>query len=406
MKILIICYVYPPEVAPAGVMVKELAEYLTAKAHQVTVQTGWPNHPHGELYAGYAMKWRQVQREGSHAVQRVAMMIANKESPIRRFGVYASFAASSLANGWSLGRQDVVVCLSTPLVGVWTAWAMARLWRARFVNVIFDLWPETIRNAGLISEGTLYKIVRRIDAANCRWSDAISVLGQGMKDQVMARGLAEEDVDVIPFWIDTERIRPTSRDNAWRREYDIPLDKFIVLFAGTIGYVSGAQILAETAEKLANRKDILLLVVGEGVVKAELEQLARDRGVTNMRFLPFQPAERLEEVQGTADVGLVTLLPDSGISSVPSKVLGYMAAGRPVIASAPADTDTARLVSDIPCGLVCDVQDPGALAKAIVRMADDESARLQWGRNARKYVEDNLSRTQVVSRYERMILGG
>ncbi len=403
MKILIICYVYPPEVAPAGIMVRELADALTDKGHQVTVQTGWPNHPQGKLFPGYQQKWRQMERHGRHNVQRVAMMIADKSSPIRRMGVYASFAASSFLNGLSLGRHDVVVCLSTPLMGVWTAWALARLWRARFVNVIFDLWPEAILNAGLIKNNLLYRIIRKIDTLNCRCSDAISVLGQGMKDEVVARGIAPGNVDVIPFWIDTQKIKPISRDNPWRREQSIPPETFVALFAGTIGYTSGAQILVETAKLLEHRKNILILVVGEGVVKKELETMARDAGTANLRFLPFQPDSRLKEVQGTADVGLVTLLPDSGISSVPSKVLGYMAAGRPVIASAAENSDTARLISSAPCGLVCPPQNPQALADSIVQLADDELKCCDFGLNAREYAEKFFSPASVINKYERLI---
>ncbi len=403
MKILIICYVYPPEIAPAGVMIKELAEYLSAKGHKVTVQTGWPNHPQGKLYPGYRMRWRQMERDGQHNVQRVAMMIADKKSPLRRLGIYASFAFSSFFNGLTLGRHDVVVSLSTPLIGVWTAWALARLWRGRFVNVIFDLWPEAIRNAGLIRESLFYRIIRKIDTLNCRCSDAISVLGQGMKDEVVARGISLEAVKVIPFWIDTQKIQPVSRDNAWRKAQGIASDIFVALFAGTIGHASGAQILVETAQRLRHRKDILILVVGEGVAKNELEKLAQDRGVTNIRFLPFQPVKRLEEVQGTADVGLVTLLPDSGITSVPSKVLGYMAAGRAVIASVADNSDTAQLVQKVPCGLVCPPQNPQAFADCILHLADNESIRREYGLNARHYVEKHFSRVNVVNQYERLI---
>jgi len=384
-------------------MTKELAEDLSAKGHKVTVQTGWPNHPQGKLYPGYRMRLRQMERDGQHNVQRIATTIADKKSPFRRLGVYVSFAFSSFFNGLALGRYDVVVNLSTPIVGSWTAWALARLWRARFVNIIFDLCPEIIRNAGLIGENSLYRIIRAIDTLNCRCSDAISVLGEGMKDQVIARGISPENIKVIPFWIDTQKIQPVSRNNAWRKEQGIASDIFVALFAGTIGYISGTQILVETAQQLIHRKNILILVVGEGVAKNELEKLAQDMSLTNIRFLPFQPAERLEEVQGTADVGLITLLPDSGITSVPSKVLGYMAAGRAIIVSATEKSDTARLIRNIPCGFVCPSQNPQALANRILRMADNESIRHEYGLNARHYVEKHFSRVNVVDQYEQLI---
>ena len=139
--------------------------------------------------------------------------------------------------------------------------------------------------------------------------------------------------------------------------------------------------------------------------KKELENLTKDAGITNIRFLPFQPDIRLNELQNTADAGLVTLRTNSGISSVPSKVLGYMAAGRPVIASAAERSDTARLIREVPCGLTCPPQDPQALADTIETMANENSLRLEFGQNARRYTVNQFLRERIVDQYERLILG-
>lgn len=406
LKVLIICYIYPPEVAPAGIMVRELAEDFSRDGHEVTVQTGWPNHPRGELFSGYKVRCRHIESEGRHRVMRVAHAIYPKSSALLRLWTYLTFAVSSFLNGLTLGRQDVVVCLSTPMFGVWTAWLMAKLWRARFVNVIFDLYPEAIRNAGLIGDSLPYRICRWIDTRNTRWSDQITTLGEGMRQAILARGgIPEDKVRVVPFWLDTQRIRPLDRNNDWRREQGIPEETFIALFAGTIGYASGAQILAETARELRHRKEILLLIVGEGVVKDELRELSRTNGLDNIRFLPFQPEDRLAEVQSTADVGLLTLRPKSGTSSVPSKVLGYMAAGRPVIASAQEDTDTAKLIREADCGLVTPVGDGKAIAEAIAQLADAPSQATKFGQNARRHVVQHFSRGVIVREYSDLIIG-
>jgi len=204
--------------------------------------------------------------------------------------------------------------------------------------------------------------------------------------------------------VDTEKSKPLPRDNAWRREQGIAAETFVAMFAGTIGYASGAQVLADTAAALADRQDILLLVVGEGVVKAELERLAAERGLRNMRFLPFQPADRLAEMQSAADVGLVTLLPQSGMSSVPSKVLGYMAAGKPVVASVPEDTDTAGLIRRAECGGVTPAPDGGAMARAIESLADDRERTEGLGRRARQCAVESFSRAKVVAMYRDAIV--
>ena len=140
------------------------------------------------------MRWRSIEQDGLHRLMRVGHAIGPKSSPLRRLWVYFTFAISSFLNGLTLGRHDVVVCLSTPLFGVWTAWALAKLWRGRFVNVIFDLWPETIRNTGLIGENFLYRLTRRIDTLNCRASDVITALGEGLKAEIVARRI---DPDLV-----------------------------------------------------------------------------------------------------------------------------------------------------------------------------------------------------------------
>lgn len=406
MRILIICYVYPPEVASAGPMVRQLAQDLAREGHDVTVLTGWPNHPAGKVFPGYSMRWRSVESDGRHRVMRVAHAVGSKIAPIRRMWIYFTFAVSSLANGLTLGRHDVVVSLSTPIFGVWTAWLLAKCWGARFVNVLFDIWPEAIINAGLARPNALYRLVRRIDTLNCQLSDVISTLGEGMRQMLIHRGIEPAKVKVIPFWIDTDEIRPLPRDNAWRREQGIAPDKFVALFAGTVGYASGVQVLVEAAKHLQSRSDILIVVVGEGPVKKEIEELARASGVGNMRLFPFQPAERVAELQSAADVGLVTLQAQSGASSVPSKMLGYMAAGRAVIASAAPETDTAKLIAQADCGLTVPAQDAAAIAEAIRTLADDPDRCRHLGSQARRCTEQLFSPQAVLRQYKQVIVPG
>ena len=149
---------------------------------------------------------------------------------------------------------------------------------------------------------------------------------------------------------------------------------------GTIGYVSGAEILIEAARVLKSRRDILILCVGGGPLRDRLADTAARERLDNLRFLPFQPAEDLDQVQATADIGLVTLLSDAGKTSVPSKVLGYLAAGRPVVASVAADSDTAKMVEEAGCGRVTTCMDPVALAGAIRELADDPDTRSAMGK--------------------------
>jgi colanic acid biosynthesis glycosyl transferase WcaI len=167
--------------------------------------------------------------------------------------------------------------------------------------------------------------------------------------------------------------------------------------------VSGARIVAEAARQLRARDDILFLFVGEGEEKSLVESKSREYGLGNMRFLPFQPRERLSEVQATADLAMVTLAPGRGRTSVPSKVLGYMAAGRPILGSVDADADTATVITDNDLGLVVPPGDPALLADAVVQLADDEPARRRHGAKARALLEERYSTARVLAEYERSL---
>lgn len=406
LRIALICHVYPPEHAPAGVMILELAEDLAANGHQVTVITGWPNHPAGVLFPGWQARWRLVEQNSrGFRVIRCGHSIHPREGTFWRLWYYLTFGVSALINGWGAGRVDAVLCLATPVFGSWAAWLLARIKGARFVYAIFDLHPEGTANAGLIGRGLPYRVLRAADTLLCRWSDSIVTLSAGLRGEILARGIGPEKVAIVPFWLDCGKIRPGQRENAWRQEQGIVPEIFVALYAGTIGYVSGAEVLIETARHLAPRRDILILCVGEGPIKDRLTETTAHLGLDNLRFLPFQPASVLEQVQATADVGLVTLLPEAGKTSIPSKVLGYLAAARPVIASVAPESDTAKMIRQGACGRVTACMDPAALAEAIRDLVDDSQTRLAMGQRGRAYFEQFFDRGTCVRAYERLLSG-
>lgn len=404
LNVAIICHVFPPEHAPAGVMVQELAEDLTASGHCVTILTGWPTHPAGVLFPNWRARWRSVSIDVlGFRVIRCGHSIHRRESIAWRLWYYLSFGGSTLLNGLKAGRFDAVLCLSTPVFGSWTAWLLAKIKGARFVYAIYDLHPESAANASLIGKGWPYRFLRAADTLLCRLSDAVVTLSAGLRREILARGISATQVTVVPFWLDGKKICPSERDNHWRCEHGIEKELFVALYAGTIGFVSGAEVLLETARQLASRKDILILCVGDGPTKARLATLSGELGLKNIRFLPFQPASVLNDVQATADVGLVTLLSEAGKTSVPSKVLGYLAAARPVIASVAQESDTAIMINEASCGRVTASGDPAALALAIRDLADHRADRIEMGQRGRAYFEQHFDRLTCVGAYERLL---
>jgi colanic acid biosynthesis glycosyl transferase WcaI len=183
----------------------------------------------------------------------------------------------------------------------------------------------------------------------------------------------------------------------------IPVNKFVVLYAGTMGLVSGAEVVLEAAQVLQSYPDILFLFVGEGQIKDRLKEQVQTSRLTNVCFLPFQPRERLSEVQSTADVSLVTLAPGRGKTSVPSKVLGYMAAARPVVASGDHDCDTADTIRQAQCGLIVQPGNGQELAKALLSLYHNPDQREAFGQAGRQYFLQHFDRRVVMEKYLALI---
>lgn len=385
-------------------MTAELAEDLVMRGHRVTVLTGWPSHPAGVIYSGWAARWRSIEDDPrGFRVIRCWHSLHSRGSKLWRLWYYFTFGASTLFIGLGAGRFDAVLALSTPVFGGWTAWLLSRLKGARFVYGIFDLHPESAANAGLLNRGWIFRILRTLDTLLCSASDAIVTLSEGLRAEILNRGVPGAKVQLVPFWLDGQKITPGMRGNGWRQQQGISQASFVVLYAGTIGHVSGAEVLIETALHLAGNPNILLLCVGDGPVKDRLVDESKRANLSNIKFLPFQPAEVLSDVQSTADVGLVTLLPDAGKTSIPSKVLGYLAAGRPVIASVALDSDTAKMIRRGACGRVTASQDAIALANAILELYGDLKLCRVLGRRARSYFEQHYDRGPCVTLYEKVL---
>ena len=403
-SIIIATQVFPPEIHPSAVMVRELAEHLAANGWDVTVCAGLPHHPRGKIYDGYHWRPWQTEAKNGVSVTRLGHLVHQSRAIPMRSAVFVSQAMAE-ALGALLQRQraDVILVYGPPLIGASLAAIAACRHRSKLVNVIYDIYPDVAVETGKVKNRAVIRAAQWAEKLQYRVSDRTIVLSEGFKRTLVAKGVPAEKIAVIPIWLDPEEIRPMSRDNAWRREQGIPLDKFVVLYAGTIGVVSGATVVADAAALLRDNQDILFLFVGEGEEKPKVEARARELGLANMKFLPFQPRERLAEVQATADVGLVTLAPGRGRTSVPSKVLGYMSAGRPVIASVDEDSDTAGEISASEIGVSVAPGCAESLASAISEMKKSTGRRIGQGERARNRLEVEYAKRSVLERYERLL---
>jgi colanic acid biosynthesis glycosyl transferase WcaI len=402
MKIMIICQWFPPEYAPVGVMLKELAEDLTKSGYSVTVVTGFPNHPAGTVFEGYRKRLFFTERMDGIRVIRCYLYTSPRKTFLRRVANYFSFAATSFAAALVLQRQDLLFIVSPPLSNGLIALLLHRLKGLRFIFNVQDLYPDAAMSVGVIRNRLLIKILKRIELAIYRGAERVAVISEGFKENLLAKGVPDPKIRIIYNWLDACEIVPLPRDNEFARAHGLT-GKFVILYSGTIGMISGAEIIIECAETLKTYRDILFLFVGEGVAKEAISEKARSTGLDNIRFLAFQPRNILSQVQSSADVSVVTLSKGKGKTSVPSKVLGYMAAARPVVASVDPDSDTRQLIERAGCGICVDPEDVQELSLAIESLYHDRGKASLLGRRGREFLISNWDRKIITSHYERLL---
>lgn len=386
MRVLITSQVFPPEIHPTARIVRELAGSLSDAGHQVTVVTGYPNHPHGRVLDGYAKKWILRERIDGVSVIRGWHLTSSAQSVPIRAVLFLSQAVGIAIAGWTAGRSDVVINFGPPLAGPVLSALLSGARRARLISVIYDLYPDVAIDSGVVRNRAVIWLAKALERWIYRTSDRIVVLSEGFRRALVdGKGVPGEKIRVITVWLDTNELRRPSILGDWRAAQGIPEDTFLVIYAGTIGLVSGAEVMAEVAREFAEDRGVLFLFVGEGKNKDAVRE--RTTGLRNIRFLDFQPREHVAAMLSSADIGVMTLLPGRGRTSVPSKVLAYMAVELPVLAGCDADSDSARMVREAGCGMVVPPSDAAAISDAIRDFRADPDARREAGKRGRAYLE-------------------
>jgi glycosyltransferase involved in cell wall biosynthesis len=220
---------------------------------------------------------------------------------------------------------------------------------------------------------------------------------------LISRGVEPAKLVVISNWADTERIVPGPKENGFREEHGLN-GKFVVSYAGTIGWAQDLDTVIESAGLLRSYRDIRFILVGDGPKRRPLQAKASALGLDNVSFLPLQPRDRYPLLLNASDVCLISLNPRLTTPVVPGKLFDIMASGRPVVGDVPLDGDAPRIVAEGPCGICVAPGDPDRLAEAILKLYRDPALAAELGANGRRLVEHKYSRSICTRRYERLLL--
>jgi glycosyltransferase involved in cell wall biosynthesis len=324
-----------------------------------------------------------------------------RQIPIFRALWQFSLACSFLFLGLLVNRTDVILIYSPPLTLGITAWMLSRLKGGAFILNVQDLFPQSVIDLGILKNRILIQFFEAMERFVYLHAIAITVHSEGNREHVIGKGTKPEKVQVIPNWVDTNFLTPGAKSNNFSQKFGLD-NKFVVSFAGVLGYSQDVDVVLEAAHRLRTYPDILFLIVGDGVEKTRLEKKARDLNLDNVRFLPMQPRSIYPQVIQASDISLVTLHDFVKTPVVPSKILSIMAVGRPVVAGMDLAGDAPKLIDQARCGITLPPGDVEGLTEAIVKLYRNRELREELGRNGRRYAEEHLSLTIAGRAYEEM----
>jgi glycosyltransferase involved in cell wall biosynthesis len=362
---------------------------LRDRGYDVAVLTGFPNYPDGVIPEPY--RGRLLQREsldGIHIV-RSAVYPAPNRGFSRRLLNHASLATTSVLAAPAAGRADVVIAETPPLFTAAAGVIIAAAKRAPLVLNVADLWPESAVQLGALRSPIAIRLAEVLERGSYRRASAVTVPTPGMRETLLRRGEPPAKVRLLPNAVQIDRFRPARRVRG---------EVARVIYCGTVGMAQGVGTLVEAAHRLAVDGDrIEVLIVGDGAERRDLEERARVLGLGNVTFTGRAPRDQVPDLIADADVAVMSLR-DVPLfrDALPSKLLEYMAAARPVVVAARGQA--AELVERQGAGVSCPPEDPAAMAQAIRAVVSDLDAAAEMGRRGRSYVEANLSRSAFVER--------
>jgi glycosyltransferase involved in cell wall biosynthesis len=393
MKILFVSHYFPPEVNAPANRTHEHCRRWVQDGHEVTVITGVPNHPRGRIFPGYANRWIQEETIDGIRVLRTWMYLTPNSGFLRRVANYLLFALTAILASPRAERPDVVVATSPQFfVGVAGA-IIARLKRRPFVLEIRDLWPKSIVELGQLGPGPVLSALEALERWLYRSADGVVVNTRTFHDHITARGVASESIELVYNGIDPALFKPRPKNQGLLAKHGLE-NRFTVAYVGTLGLAHGLTLLVDVAERLAARREIQFVLIGDGADREKLEAEVAKRGLDNVHMLGLQPRDAMPDWIASIDV-LLVMLRDLPVfeTVIPSKIFEFLAQERPVILSAKGEIR--RMMEEADGALVIDPEVADQLVAAIEEIIANPEAAGRRAAAGRRWVDAGFLRDDL-----------
>ena len=400
MHILFLTDNFPPEVnAPASRTYEHCREWVKA-SHKVTVVTCTPNFPKGKVYEGYKNRlWQSEIMDGINVIRVWSYIVAN-EGFFPRILDYVSYMASAIFAAPFVRDVDLVIGTSPHFFTACAAYSVSRYKRIPFIFELRDLWPETIKVVGALRDGSVIRLLERIELHLYRKAARIVCVTHSFREVLIGRGIDPNKIDVITNGVDLTRFHPMTRDKELAANYGLD-EKFVAGYVGTHGLTHCLSTLLETASRLQDRSNgdrFRFLLLGDGAIKKKLVEQATQLNLRNVVFIDSVPKDEVTRYWSLIDASIIHLKKSKLFTTViPSKLFEAMAMGIPVLHG--VEGESAELVRSEDVGLTFEPENAAELCDALVRLAEDgalwERLRANCAGAASKYDRRALAKKML-----------
>jgi glycosyltransferase involved in cell wall biosynthesis len=401
MRILVVHQFFLGKEDAGGSRWNQFAKYWAAAGHEVTIIAGMVNYITGSKAPQYKGKFVVKESEAPGVtVYRCHVSESYNKSFLGRAWAYLSFTLSSTYAGiFKAEKPDVIIATSPPLTVVSTM-SLLSFWRRRpAVFEVRDLWPESAIDTGVLKSKPLIKYLFHLEKKAYRKAKWINVLTPAFSDKLIeTKGVSPDKISMIPNGADLDIMIPGPKDNHIREQLGLK-DKFVVSYFGAHGRANRVGQLCDVAEKLKDsHPDIRIMLVGDGMEKADVVADAKHRGLDNMIFVDSVPKEKVCDYINASDACTAVLMKNDTFKTVyPNKVFDYMSCKRPIVIG--IDGVARELVEDAEAGIFAEPENPQSFIDALLKLKNDPELMTQMGETGYKHVTDHYSREAMADKY-------
>jgi colanic acid biosynthesis glycosyl transferase WcaI len=394
LKILVLAQYFAPEIGASQVRLASFCREVRAAGHSLEIVTAMPHHPGGQIFPEYRGEFYRRENWEGLTIHRVWLYAANS-SNLRRLLNYASFCLTCLVGLARATKPDYIFVDSPPLFLGVPGWIAAKSWRVPLLFNVADLWPDSVRDLGIMSDGFLVNMAYRLEGWIYRQATSVTAVTEGIRSVLLgSKRLPPEKVMFLPNGVDTKLFKPCPPDEELRRSMGLA-GKKIVLYAGNHGYAGAVEQVLYAANCLREESSLHFLFVGDGPEKRKLMDLAAGLRLSNVTFHDQVPLAFMPSFLSISDLAVVTLRKSQVMAGArPAKSFVMMAGGKPIVLS--AEGEAARLIEAAGSGVVVPPEDYQAIARAIRQLMQDPDRASEMGANGRRFVVSNFQWSSLV----------